>query len=315
MTQAEALAQAINAETSKKRSTKLKAVPAATVEPKKPKILISGQPNVGKTWVSMDFPLNYFFDIEGGATRDNYQKKLKDAKGVYFGQEQGSLSFETVINEVKTLATEEHEYRTATFDSVSKLYYEEISREAERLGDKDAYGASKKPAVGYMRRLLSWANRVDMSVILIAHSKPLWGMDAKGQRSEIGTTFDAWDKLEYELDLWLEIYKQGNSFYARVRKSRLEAFPFGESFQWSYDEFAKRYGKDVIEKKGVVLTLATKEQLEEIKNLLETVKLPDNQVDKWFTAASVNSWEEMDTDKATKIIDYIKKTYLKGEKQ
>lgn len=312
MTQADKVVQLMDDKQPKKKKSSLKAVPAATVEPKKPKILISGAPNVGKTWVSMDFPLNYFFDIEGGATRDNYQEKLKSAQGAYFGQDQGSLSFETVINEVKSLASEDHEFRTATFDSVSKLYYEEISREQERLGDKDAFGASKKPAVGFMRRLLSWANRVDMTVILIAHSKPMWGVDAKGQRSEIGTTFDAWDKLEYELDLWLEIYKQGPSFYARVRKSRLDTFPFGESFPWSYEEFSKRYGKDVIEKKGVAIDLATPEQITELKTLLEVVKLPDGQQEKWLTQANVTSFEEMDKIKLESLLTHIK-TKIKGE--
>lgn len=294
-----------------KRVSKLRGVKPTTVEAKKPKILISGPPNVGKTWISLDFPKNYFFDIEGGATRENYQEKLLGAGGEYFGQDQGSLSFEEVIKEVKTLSTEDHDFRTATFDSVSKLYYEEISRESERLGDKDAYGASKKPAVGYMRRLLSWANRIDMTVIFVAHSKALWGIDTKGVRSEIGTTFDAWDKLEYELDLWLEIYKQGPSFYARVRKSRLDTFPFNETFPWSYDEFAKRYGRDVIEKKSVAVELATPEQLAELRTLLEVVKLPEGQQDKWLTTAGVASFEEMDQSKIASLLTHIK-TKVKG---
>lgn len=290
--------------------SKLKAVKAATVSPKKPKILISGVPNVGKTTVAMDFPNNYFFDIEGGATREQYQKKLLASGGAYFGQAQGSLSFDEVIKETKLLGTEKHDFRAVTYDSVSKLFYEEIAQESERLGDKDAYGASKKPAVGYMRRLLSWANRIDLTVILIAHSKVLWGIDAKGQRAEIGTTFDAWDRLEYELDLWLEIYKQGKSHYARVRKSRIESFPFGESFPWSYEEFAKRYGKEVIEQSAETIVLATKEQLSEMKHLMETVKLPDGQEDKWFKAAGVEGWDDMSSERIAKAIEHIKKTYL-----
>lgn len=290
--------------------SKLKAVKAATVEPKKPKILISGPPNVGKTWVALDFPNNYFFDIEGGATRKNYQNKLQASNGSYFGQDQGSLSFDEVIKETKLLGTEKHSFRTATYDSASKLFYEEIAKEAEKLGDKDAYGASKKPAVGYMRRLLSWVNRIDMTVILIAHSKALWGIDAKGQRAEIGTTFDAWDRLEYELDLWLEIYRQGNSFYARVRKSRIEAFPFGESFAWSYDEFSKRYGKEIIEKDAEAVVLATPEQLSVLKELLSIVKLPEGQEEKWLKAKGVDTWDEMSSESILGAIAHIKKTYL-----
>lgn len=293
--------------------SKLKAVDPAIVEVSKPKILISGAPNVGKTWVSMDFPYTYLIDVEGGACRKEYRQKLKSNNGMYFGHDEGSLSFENVINEIQTLAIEKHPYKTVTVDSISKLYYEEISREQERLGDKDAYGASKKPAVGFMRRLTSWANRLDMTVIMIAHSKALWGLDNKGQRSEIGTTFDAWDKLEYELDLWLEIIREGKSYYAIIRKSRIASFPIGERFPWSYVDFAERYGKDVIEKEVKPVTLITQEQQTELNALLEVTKLPEDQVDKWFKAAGVASWSEMDSEKVTKIITYIKNLSVKGK--
>lgn len=296
------------------KKSKLKAVAPQTVAPKKPKILISGAPNVRKTWESLSFPNSYYFDIEGGATRDNYQKRLKESGGEYFGQAQGSLEFETVIDEVKLLSTEDHNYKTAVFDSISKLYYDEISRESEKLGDKDAYGASKKPAVGYMRRLLRWANRLDMTVILIAHTKALWGLDGKGQRSEIGTTFDAWDKLEYELDLWLEIYKQGGSFYARVKKTRIEAFPFNETFPWNYEEFSQRYGKDIMEKKSEAIHLATEQQIEEIKDLLSRIKIDEKQIDKWLTTANVDKFEEMESKTIASLITHIKSKATQGDK-
>lgn len=296
-----------------KKASKLKAVAPATVTPKKPKILISGTPNVRKTWESLSFPNSYYFDIEGGATRENYQERLKESNGYYFGQEQGSLEFETVIDEVKNLSTEEHPFRTAVFDSISKLYYDEISRESEKLGDKDAYGASKKPAVGYMRRLLRWANRLDMTVILIAHTKALWGLDGKGQRAEIGTTFDAWDKLEYELDLWLEIYKQGGSFYARVKKTRIEAFPFNETFPWNYEEFATRYGKEVMEKKSEAIQLATEQQITKINAILSVIKVDEKQIDKWLTTANVDKFEEMESKTIASLIEHIK-SKAKGDK-
>ena len=73
----------------------------------------------------------------------------QSAGGVYFGPDQGSLSFDTVIEQIQALATEKHPYRTVVIDSISKLFNIEIAAESERLGDKDAFGASKKPAVQF----------------------------------------------------------------------------------------------------------------------------------------------------------------------
>lgn len=294
--------------------SKLKAVEPKTAEPKKPKILVYGKPGAGKTWASLDFPGCYYIDTEGGANLNHYTDKLKKSGGVYMGPDHGSLDFDTVIEQIQALATEDHSFKTVVIDSISKLYNTAITVEAERLGDKDAFGASKKPAIAKMRTLINWLSRIDMNVILISHEKSEWGMDKAGQRVEIGTTFDAWDKLEYELDLCINVVKAGPVRTARVRKSRLEGFPDASVFPWSYADFAKLYGKDVIEKKSEALVLATQEQLTEMERLLSVVKLPDGQEDKWLKAANVDGWDEMTSERITKAIDHIKNTYLgKGE--
>lgn len=284
-----------------KKASKLKAVDPKAAEPSKPKILIFGKAGVGKTWTSLDFPSVYYIDTEGGADLAHYTDKLKKAGGMYYGPEQGSQSFENVIEQIQALATEEHSYKTVVIDSISKLYNIEIAKEQERLGDKDAFGASKKQAVSLTRRMVNWIDRLDMNVILIAHEKPLWANE-----KQIGVTYDAWDKLEYELHLALNIVKTGDTRKAFVKKSRLTGFPDASSFEWAYPEFATRYGKDIIEAKPKQLILATPEQLTEIKRLLEVVKLPESQIDKWFTAAKVASFEEMDTDKIQTCITYLK---------
>lgn len=293
--------------------SKLKAVEPKSAEPTKPKILIYGKPGVGKTWASLDFPKCYYIDTEGGANLSHYTDKLKSSGGAYMGPEQGSLDFETVIGQIAALATEDHGFKTVVIDSISKLYNTAISVEAERLGDKNAFGADKKPAIAQMRRLVNWLSRIDMNVILISHEKSEWGLNANKERVETGVTFDCWEKLEYELDLCLNIFKSGPQRSARVRKSRLVGFSDGASFPWSYDEFAKLYGQDVIEKKSVAMKLATPEQLDEVKKLLSVVKLPDGQEEKWLSAAQVDGWEEMTSERIEKAINHIKKTYLSGE--
>lgn len=294
-------------------ASKLKAVAPKTAEPSKPKVLIYGKPGVGKTFNSLDFPACYFIDTEGGALQSHYTDKLAASGGVYFGPEQGSIDFDTVIEQVQALATEKHPYKTLIIDSISKMFNTAISVEAERLGDKNAFGADKKPAVARMRRLVNWLSRIDMNVILISHEKPEWGQDGKGQRVEIGSTFDCWDKLEYELDLCLNIIKSGPTRTARVRKSRLVSFPDASTFPWSYKDFAKLYGEDVIQKQSTQIALATEEQLKEMDKLLSVVKLPDGQVDKWLSSAQVDSWSEMSTERTAKAIEHIKKTYLTAQ--
>jgi hypothetical protein len=218
------------------------------------------------------------------------------------------LDFSEVLEQIKALATEQHNYKTLVIDSISKLFNTAIAAEAERLdaeGVKNAFGADKKPAVSMLRQMISWLTRLDMNVILIAHEKPLWGM-VKGERQEVGTTFDCWDKLEYELHLCLNIAKMGDKRMARVRKTRLTGFPDQTSFEWSYPEFATRYGKDIMEQAPVAIKLATPEQLAEISRLLEIVKLSEtDRKDKWL-AEHKGELADKEENVITDIINHLK---------
>lgn len=292
------------------RASKLLAVTPESIDPKKPKVLIFGPAGVGKTWASLDFPMVYYIDTEGGADLKKYRDKLRNAGGMYFGPDQGSLDFEAVIGQIEALATEKHPYKTIVIDSITKLFNITITDEQARLGDKDQYGASKKPAVRQMAKLLKWLNLADMNAIIIAHEKDQWGLDNKGNREVIGKTFDAWEKLEYELHLALRISQIGAGDNARrfahVGKSRLTGFVSGERIDWSYAEFAERYGKDVIEKEVVPVTMATAEEVAECNRLLEIVKLPEGTTDKWMKKADADSFAEMSSEQIQAIITHLK---------
>ena len=162
-----------------------------------------------------------------------------------------------------------------------------------------------------MRRLIAWTSRLDMNVLFIAHSKPEWGVDSKGERSEIGQTFDCWDKLEYELHLALEIYKQGPTRKAKVRKSRLQGFPDASAFEWSFTEFATRYGADIIGKAPVQVVLATGEQVAEIERLLSIVKVDESDIEKWKTKAGAETFSEFTTAQASGILTALNKKLSK----
>jgi len=287
--------------------SKLKGRSPASARASKPKVVIFGRPGVGKTWTAIDFPNVFFVDVEGGADLRHYTAKLSKAGATYFGPEDGSQDFLAVIEQVQALATEKHDRKTLVIDSFSKLFNMAISAEAERLGDKDAFGASKKPAVAYTRRLVNWIARLDMNVILICHEKPVWDND-----KQTGVTFDGWEKLEYELHLLLNIVKNGTTRTAIVRKSRLEEFPDLDRFPWSYDEFAARFGRDLIESQSKNIELASAEQVAELNRLIKVVNLPQSTIDKWLTAANAENISELTAHQATKCIESVT-NMVKGE--
>ena len=286
-------------------ASKLKAKDPKDVVPGKIKMMIFGKSGIGKTWISLDFPKPYYIDAEGGARLAHYQAKLAAVGGSYFGVEDGALSFEEVLGQIQALATEKHDYQTLVIGSVTKLYQTAIAEEAQRLGDKDAFGASKKPAIAYMRRLVNWVQRIDMNVVFEAHESSEWGM-VNGQREQIGTNADTWDKLIYELDLTLQVIKQGSSRYALIRKSRLMGFPETEKFPLEYAEFAKRYGKDFIEGEVKQIALATPEQIAELISWFDTLGVREEEKQKVLDKAKADTIEELTVEQADAYLAFLK---------
>lgn len=286
--------------------SKLKAKDPLSTEPTKPKLVIYGAPGVGKTWFSLSFPAVYYIDTEGGASRSHYMERLSKSGGRYLGPEDGANDFSVIIDQAKALATEKHSFKTLVIDSITKPFLTSISTQAELLGDKNAFGADKKPAIAAIRRLIAAVHRLDMNVVFIAHEKTEWGILSNGERGEIGKVADVYDKLMYELDLGFHVVKRGPMRQAIVKKSRLMGFPESETFELNYDEFAKRYGKDVIEKAATVIVLATPEQVAEINRLVELLKIDSETIEKWLEKANADTIAEFNTEQAAKVITALK---------
>lgn len=275
-------------------------------EPTKPKIIIFGPAGVGKTMFTLSFPNVAYFSPEPGATRKHYVEKLRENGGRYLGPEDGSTDFEVLIAQAKALATEKHNFKTLAVDSITEIFNLAIAKESERLGDKNAFGADKKPAIAYMRRFVQAIARLDMNVILVAHEKSEWG-EVNGQRAEIGKVPDCWDKLLYSLDLAFQAQKTGSGRYVVVKKSRLVGFPEGERFKLDFEEFSTRYGKDIVEKAAAPIVLATLEQATEIKRLVELLKVDQTVIDKWLEKANAETIDEFPAEAAGKVIEVLNK--------
>lgn len=298
----------------------LKAKPPAEVKPGHSKLMVFGRSGVGKTWFALSFPNPYYIDTEGGADLSHYMQRLTESGGAYLGPTDGSNDFETLHDQIKALATEEHQYKTLVIDSISKIYQTAIATEQERLGTKDAFGASKKPAVSNMRRLINWIDRLDMNVVFIAHEAPEWGV-VNEERKEIGKMPDVWDKLIYELDLTLRIEQHSRSLItATVFKTRLTGFPAGERFDLlkgaedvGYANFAARYGKDYIEATPQPIKLAAKKDVDEFLRLAALINLSEETREKIKEKAQIEKWEELPAEKCAELIKWIRSNLDKAK--
>lgn len=283
-------------------SRTLKATPPKEAKPSKPKILVSGRPGVGKSWTALDFPGCYFIDCEGGANLEHYLEKLTRSGGFYLGPDQGANDFSVVTEEIITLATTEHPFRTLVIDSYSKIFNTQVSADYERMEKagrdmEKTFGAEKKGAINWTRRWLRWFEKLDMNVILICHEKDKY-KDGKLE----GVTFDGWDKLEHELHLALNVFKQGGSRMARVAKTRLKEFKDAEVFEWSFESFAAKYGRDVIEAEAKHVEMSTPEQAKRYTELMSAVKVDPKIAEKWEENGGP---EDLSKEDLQKRIDYL----------
>ena len=269
---------------------------------KRLKALFYGGAGVGKTTAAISFPKPYLIDTERGAENTQYTEKLKAGGGVIFQ----TSDFDELVTEVKALLTEKHEYKTLIIDPLTTLYNDLLDKSAkERMSDKDpdgtAFGGHYGSANKKMKHLLALLLRLDMNVIITCHSKNEYGTNL----SILGQTYDGYKKLDYLFDLVFEIKKFGLERRGIVKKSRLQEFQDSDQFPFSYDEIANRYGRDVLERDAVAEVLASKEQIERLKELIELFKVPEDVVDKWKDKANAAEFAEMNESVITKIIAHL----------
>lgn len=269
---------------------------------KRLKALFYGSAGVGKTTAAIQFPRPYLIDTEKGAENDQYTKLLQNAGGVVFQ----TSDFNELMAEIKALLTEKHEYKTLIIDPLTTLYNDLLDKSALKNGTD--FGRHYADANKQIKHLCTLLLRLDMNVIITSHSKNEYGQNM----SVLGQTFDCYKKLDYLFDLVFEIQKRGKDRVALVKKSRIENFPDAETFPFSYDEVAKRYGCEILERDAVAQELASKEQVAEILRLIELMKVPDDIYQKWLDKGGSERWEEMPKDSIQKCIDHLN-SKIKGE--
>jgi len=268
-----------------------------TATNKRLKLFMYGDAGVGKTTAGLQLPKPYIIDAERGT--ENYHKKINKVGGAVLH----TTDIDEVIDEVRKLSTEEHDFKTLVIDPITPLYFDLVEKMEAEHGNEwgKHYGEANKQ----MKRLINLMMRLDMNVVVTAHSKVVYGEDMK----KAGITFDGWKRLDYIFDLVLELRKQTpTKRYAKVVKTRIETFPDGETFEWNYDSLIERYSKKELERQVDAITTATAEQLAEIQVL--STKLADGVefVDKCMRKAKVTQLADLTTEQAQKMIDHFIKS-------
>jgi len=269
---------------------------------KRLKALFYGNAGVGKTIAAIQFPNPYLIDTEKGAENDQYTRILKQSGGVVFQ----TSDFDELMKEVKALLTENHEYKTLVIDPLTTLYNDLLDKSALKNGTE--FGRHYAEANKQMKHLLNLLLRLDMNVIITCHSKNEYGPNL----SVLGQTYDGYKKLDYLFDLVFEIQKRGKERVGIVKKTRIESFPDMESFPFSYDEMAKRYGREILERDAVAQELADEEQVKEIVRLIDLLKVPEEIYQKWLDKSGSMRWEEMPKEAIQKCIEHLQ-SKIKGE--
>jgi hypothetical protein len=261
---------------------------------KRLKLFMFGPAGVGKTTAAVQFPNAYIIDGEKGC--ENYDRLIAEAGSVVFQ----SNDINDVVQEVKSLLTEKHDYRTLVIDPITPIYNDLLEKCEGRVGSDFGrhYGAANKE----MKRLANLIMALDMNVIITGHAKKEYGDNLK----VLGVTFDGWRQLDYWFDLVIELTKKGKKRLARVVKTRVESFPDEDVFEWSYAAIRERYDAATLERGANTVVLASEQQVTQIKELLNIVRLPDGQVEKWMNKAGVEQWDDMPADAIAKCIDYVR---------
>lgn len=269
---------------------------------KRLKALFYGAAGVGKTTAAISFPKVYLIDTEKGSENDQYVKLLQKNGGAVFQ----TSDFNELMVEVKALLTEKHGYKTLVIDPLTTLYNDLLDKSAIKNGTE--FGRHYADANKQIKHLLNLLLRLDMNVIITSHSKNEYGQNL----SVLGQTFDCYKKLDYLFDLVFEVQKRGQHRVALVKKSRIETFPDTDTFPFSYDEIAIRYGKDVLERDAIAQELADDSQVKELVRLIDLIKIPTEISQKWLDKAGSEKWEEMPKDAIQKCIDFLQ-SKIKGE--
>jgi hypothetical protein len=282
------------------------------IKEKRLKMFVYGPPGVGKTVAALQFPNAVVIDTEKGT--DFYAKLINQQNSVVFQ----SNNSDEIRTQIKELLTTNHQYTTLIIDPMTQVY-NAIQEKWTRIFEKYANSDKEKEVgdfgmrywgkvKGEMKSLQRLIMQLDMNVIITSHQKDVYGPGF----SKMGVTYDSMKGEDYLYDLVFHIVQKGKERFAETIKER--AVPgeqkFPEEFSWSYENFLKFYGSEIIKKEATPIKLATPEQVERAKQLVDAIKVPESQIEKWFNSSDVEQWDEMKEDQILKCLGLMEQKIM-----
>jgi hypothetical protein len=261
------------------------------------KLFMYGEAGVGKTTAACQMPKPYIIDSERGT--DNYSDLINGVGGAVLQ----TTDIDDVVDEVRLLSVEPHDYLTLVVDPITPLYFDLVDKCEAKVGSDWGrhYGEANKT----MKRLVNLLMRLDMNVVITAHAKPVYGDEQK----RIGITFDAWKRLDYIFDLVLELRRNSpTKRVATVVKTRIETFPDGDRFDWGYEVLAERYDPKEMERAAEALEVSSGEQCQALADLAKRMVDGEDFIGKCLRKAGVDTLTDLTSEQADFMIEHIRKT-------
>jgi len=278
---------------------------------KRLKLFLFGPAAVGKTVAALMFPNAYIIDTEKGT--EEYSETIAKSKSVVFQ----STDAKEIKEQLEALLTEDHNFRTLIIDPMTAVYLsiqetwnERFEKEARKKGGKNAemedfgmrFWGKVKAEYKRLQRLIL---KLDMNVIITAHQKDQYG----NNMTKIGITFDSMKGDDYFFDYVFRLEKRGKERFAINLKERSEpgVTKFPEEFLWTYENFLKYYGSEIIQKKSEPLKRASVDQVNQIKNMVSVLKIDEDEIAKWLKKADSETWADMAEAEIEKCIKFCNK--------
>ena len=287
------------------------------------KAFIYGESGSGKSYFCTHFPKPYYIDTEKGVERAKYVENIEKREGVVFQ----TRNFADIYEEVKLLATTEHDYQTLIIDPITPIYDNLLDECLAKLKGRSAYGQHYGDANKQFKKLIDLLLTIDMNVLVTAHVKKEYG----SEMNVVGTTFDAYKKFNFLFDVVIETMVRKGRYIGISKKSRLVSLGADEEFDFSYQEFSKLYRQELeyftptpiavtepVDTKPIlsVVRMGMTEQTQCLLfHLIKAVNLSAERIKALKTGANVNSLEDLSEKQALIVIAKLEKELAESMRQ
>ena len=204
------------------------------------KLFIYGEPSTGKTFFCTQFKNVYYIDTEEGAKMSKYVENINANNGVLFS----TRKFNDLAQELMALSSVEHTYETLVIDPITTIYDDLVEEERERIkkeGRRAKISEEYQVANTRFKKMVWLLLDLPMNVIITAHAKKEYGE----AMNVIGTTFDGYKKFGFMFDVVIEAIVRRGKRIGIVKKSRILDLEPDQEIDFSFQEFAKIYSKEI----------------------------------------------------------------------